>query len=476
MVLVLKQSHTEEPPMTHQTQSTLPAVLPQAVLTCADEWTSRIIPWLPADLTAQAHALGAFQRQRAIASPTDLLRGLLAYGLGTTSFRQLGAWSVLTDLADISAKAWRQRLLQATPWLQWLLAQLLTHPTRPRWLGQRARGRIRLIDATMLARPGGTGAGWRVHTAYDLVTGRVDQVAVTDHYRAESLQHYHLTPGDVIVTDGGYGSRAAVGLLHAAQADDVLRIHLNSFPLEHADGRPFDSLAWLQQPGRTTRSVIAWCTARRVVAGVVVQTRHRVRVLAERLPPAARAAAERRLQRKASQHGRQVSTRGLFLASWMLLVTTLPTDQWSDDDVWQLYRARWQIERLFKRMKQLLRTHTIRCTTAASATATIYALLIAWVLMEHLAAPVAASLQPVEPVTPGNRAEPVSQVVVSIWAIQTLTLDTLRHMIMGQWSLARLEASTLRLRRFVAQRGRRRSQAQEMALQLAGLQPADGLR
>ena len=86
-----------------------------------DAWTTDILPLLPPDLEAQARALGAYQRVRAFATTTDLLRGLLAYAATAASLRALGAWAVIQDLADLAPSSWLERLRAAGPWLQWLL-------------------------------------------------------------------------------------------------------------------------------------------------------------------------------------------------------------------------------------------------------------------------------------------------------------------------------------------------------------------
>src|SRR5262245_2260675 len=125
--------------------------LPQLPDCRSDDWSQLFVPRLPANTDQQARTLKAFLRARAFDCPSDLLRGLLCYALSQSSFRQLGAWALLADLADISAKSWRECLLRASPWLDWLLSELLAQQHAPRWLSQRLRGRLLLIDATMLA-------------------------------------------------------------------------------------------------------------------------------------------------------------------------------------------------------------------------------------------------------------------------------------------------------------------------------------
>lgn len=424
-----------------------------------DDWTKEIVPRLPALMSEQAMKLKAFERCREISSATDLLRGLLAYVYTTHSFQHLSMWSVLIGLADVSANAWRKRLRKASDWLDWLLQEVLVMSScvSP-YLARAGLRRILLIDGTHWKCQGPQGLVWRVHSAFDLLAGRLTQVKVTDTHEAEQLEVFDLKRGDLVVTDRANGLRKRIAFVISVGADIIVRISPSKFPMHNEQGEAIVLIDWLKglqaRAGQIcSRTVWISCGKQQI----------ELRLVALRLSEEQEEKAERRTRRKASKEQRKVQSSTLYFSRWVLLVTTLPRQQWRDQHILRLYQARWQIELLFKRIKQLLKRETLRCKTAATAKATITVLLLGWALLEEESAAVRQAME--DAISCTHRLKQGKLLLrdlpqtswwqddlcgpLSEWMLAQASFDLFCQQIRGSYTAERFRACLPRLQRFL---------------------------
>jgi len=69
-------------------------------------------------------------------------------------------------------------------------------------------------------------------------------------------------------------------------------------------------------------------------------------------------------------------------AKWIILVTSLADKEYKTEEVIRLYKLRWQIELLFKRMKQHLEAHKIPKGSYQYAEVLVYLWIITWIIVE----------------------------------------------------------------------------------------------
>lgn len=145
-------------------------------------------------------------------------------------------------------------------------------------------------------------------------------------------------------------------------------------------------------------------------------------------------------------------------------MTSLPAQQWSDAEVLALYRARWHIELFFKRLKQLLDAHGVRCKRPESARASILLFLLAWVLQEDELVQARLFLQEAtacpDQLSAGcslPEPEQGQAGAISEWMLAALSLDLLRQQVHGHICVARIRACLPRLQRFLRGSPRKRT-------------------
>jgi hypothetical protein len=399
------------------------------------EW-ERLLARLAPGWQERARTYGAFKRRRAVRSAGDLLRLVLGVAVFGWGQRLVAGWAGAIGLAQVSGEAVGKRLRQTRAWLSAEVG-LLLQMRDARWAGRAVR--VRLVDATTIRAPGTEGSDWRGHAVLDLEDGALRGLDLTDHHGAESLLRQPIAPGEIAVADRAHARRSDFGTLLRWGIDLVVRIGWRNLPVETAPGVPLDLLAWLETPLTVPTERL-----------VLVQTptgAYPLRLIAAPLPPERAADAHRRCRLAARKKQRTVDRRSLVAAGFVLVVTTLDPTTWPIADVLALYRCRWQVELLFKRLKSLWHLDDLRARDPEAAQAHILAVLLAALLAGDVstatATPVDAWLDDLD--------HPLSR-----WRWEQLWQAVVLHAIRGPLDLHSLQRSLPSLRRHLCDSPRRR--------------------
>lgn len=223
--------------------------------------------------------------------------------------------------------------------------------------------RFIVIDGSTVQEPGATETTYRLHIAIDLINLSVRQVEVTTDKVGENLNHYQLDAGDVVLIDRGYNQPKTLVPFLDRGGDVVLRYNAHSMNVyeidteaeAEADKEPMVKVDWESrlltlngQPGYV--SVYLCHGGQRIP----------VFLHAMPLPPAKAAEARRQARARAKKKGRQASEKALYLSEWVLVLTSLPPELLDTEAVSALYRVRWQVEIVIKRLKSILQVDELR--------------------------------------------------------------------------------------------------------------------
>jgi hypothetical protein len=301
--------------------------------------------FLPPDWAEQARRLGAMRRARYISDPGTVLRILLLHLATGCSLAETAARASASGLAPISAVGVFKRLRAAEPWLRWLAQQMRGTADLPL---EAAGRRLRAVDATSVSEPGSTGTDWKVHWAVNLADLQCDFFELTDiREGGETFRRVPVMAGDILMGDRVYAAPPGVSHVVKAKGDVLVRLNRQALPLFECDGRRMDLLAFLRAlQGKTPREQEA--RVRHPQGGWITG-----RLIALRQSAEVTRSIQRRLRRRAQRSQEAVSVESLQFAEYFMLWTTLP-HAFSTATVLELYRLRWQIELVFKRMKSIL--------------------------------------------------------------------------------------------------------------------------
>jgi hypothetical protein len=218
---------------------------------------------------------------------------------------------------------------------------------------------VRIGDSTTLLLPdelaeqfpgcGGTGtackAALKIQVLWSLVTGELLRFLLEPGRASDNrsaVADGQPPAGSLSILDLGYFSLERFRRVGAAVAYWISRFQHGTKVFDPA-GNLLDLLQFLREHGE--RGLVEL----QVLLGGT--ERLACRLIAVRVPPEVAARRRQKIREKARDHGREASQEYLDFQDWTIFITNCPPELLTWKEVVVLYRARWQVELLFKLWK-----------------------------------------------------------------------------------------------------------------------------
>jgi hypothetical protein len=335
-------------------------------------------------LGASAREHKSFLRPRGVKTASDLLRLALMYGPGGQSLRALAVAAATDGVAQVSDVALLNRLRGAADWLEALCADRLAAMAGLVRGTAEARA-IRIIDGSRLPGPGQR--DWRLHLSYDPIAGRLVEAKITPLKQGERLDRLTARAGEIWLGDRNFPRPDGLRHVRAADADILVRLTWNSLHLTDDRGQVLDWTKLLETASSagSLDMPVRVCKARGKFEPI------NMRLVIIKKPPdvAARTRAAASKASRKDQHAR-LDPRTLASADHLILLTSLPADTFPIDRLADLYRLRWQVELVFKRLKSILHMDRLPAKDPRLARAWLHAHLLFALLVDAAQAEVNA--------------------------------------------------------------------------------------
>jgi len=336
---------------------------------------------LPKNWEELAKTEGAITRRlRKFSSAENLLRTLFIHAAQGYSLRETVARAKMSNIASISDVGLLKCMKRSEKWLQRMCLSLLEESGVSPILNTKGK-RIRIFDGSYVREPGKTGSSWAMHYSINLSNLNCDHFEITPHKgknNGETLCRYPISKNDCILADRAYSRNKGIVYVDKKEAYSVIRVHSTSLVIENKKKEHFDLLSHVKELTKTDMSKEWEVVIREGDYSV------KGRICAVRKSEYGIKKTIKELKRASSKHGSKLRERTIELGKYVILFTSLPEEEWSLEEVLKIYKARWQIELSFKRLKSLINFGHLPKYNEESSKSWLYCKLLVSLLIEKM--------------------------------------------------------------------------------------------
>ena len=294
----------------------------------------------------KAKKTGAMTRSRNIKTAEELLALNMLYITNEGSFQTASAAMKLMKGIEINKNAAYKRIKASGEWLRVMAEELCKGEgaaiQKPAFLGDR---KVKLVDASDETTKGKIKSTWRLHYVFNLFEFQCASMKVTTNKEGERLTRHEVDENDIMIADRIYCTMSGIEHVLGNNGDFVLRFKSKAFNLYDGSGKPIELLTFLR-PLKALESTDVNCYYK-----LSDGTLRPLRIVAMKKGENAITESKRRMDRKVSKkQEKEIQADTVELNEYVVLATSL---DYTNGQILELYRARWQIEQVFYRLKSL---------------------------------------------------------------------------------------------------------------------------
>jgi len=247
---------------------------------------------------------------------------------------------------SVNKNAAYKRIVASGEWLRKLSEAMCKNDNatleKPEFLGNK---RVKLIDASDEVTKGKDKTTWRIHYAFDLFGFNCSSVELTTNKEGERLTRHTVEADDIIIADRIYSTMSGIEHVLASQGDFIIRFKSKAFHLYDETGSRIEILPRLRSLN-ALESTDIHCFYKLQTGEL-----RPLRIVAMKKDSVAIAESKRKMAEKVRRKQENpISADTVELNEYVVLLTSL---DYANEQILELYRARWQIEQVFYRLKSL---------------------------------------------------------------------------------------------------------------------------
>ena len=307
-----------------------------------------LLKHMPDKYESMAKSNGAMKRSREIKSASDLMLLCLTYLFKGLTLVEVSIYAAVENIGNISNVNFMKRFAKCREWFKYI-TQSLQYPETIGYNKPAAFNGFRIIavDASDIVQRGALKLEFHLHYAYDIFKMCTVGYKFTTNKVGETLTNFNFfKKGDLIIADRAYGTITSIMHCLSFGADYIFRLKYNAFNLYDINGK---QISLNQKLAEATESKKVDFIAYFKKGKKLIPTR----ICAVKKSTEAIEQTIKRTKRRESKNMTTYSYESKQMNNYIVIATSLTCDI-NPIDILELYRYRWQIELLFKRMKSLI--------------------------------------------------------------------------------------------------------------------------